>query len=549
MKKKRSKKAIAICLLVMLFGIIFILISFWGDLFLSFVYSEFDPSVVTSEDVGKSFVITYQEDMLEVDENGPYIVTFYKEIGDEEYLTYFYVFDVSKLDSEERYIFETCIYGDKTVNLKGVLRELDNETYIKATEVVTDYFDEIYDILYEAYGENIFEVSKEELIAEEISTIAPYYFEITDVVSFNGEPFLIIGIVSLFVGLLLLICFVFKLKKRIVLPIVFAVVVVLPSVLFFNQLRMLLSMKKVDPGFYTAKNYVCTDTSGMLEADISSIDEFITWTSNRHYHGVVSGIDIEDFGCSAFSCSTPQGEHLFGRNFDFDETDAMLIYSHPEGCYASLGMADTSVIGVGRTATFSGDSPIGRFIMTVLPYVVLDGVNEMGLGCGILQLDIDEVHQDNGNPDLLIYCAIRGILDNCASVDEAIEFLGNYDIHTGLNVSYHLFITDRSGRSVVVEWLDGEMVVTEINSVTNYIVAPGDYDRGEHDRRHSDINNELSIHHDSLTADEAMHVLNIASQEGFTEWSCVYNLDNFSVDICLDGNYHNVYTFSASDFE
>ena len=32
-----------------------------------------------------------------------------------------------------------------------------------------------------------------------------------------------------------------------------------------------------------------------------------------------------------------------------------------------------------------------------------------------------------------------------------------------------------------------------------------------------------------------------------TEWSCVYNLDDFTVSICLDTDYETVYTFSASD--
>ena len=33
-----------------------------------------------------------------------------------------------------------------------------------------------------------------------------------------------------------------------------------------------------------------------------------------------------------------------------------------------------------------------------------------------------------------------------------------------------------------------------------------------------------------------------------TEWSCVYNLDEFSLDICLDRNYDTKYSFTAEDF-
>ena len=36
--------------------------------------------------------------------------------------------------------------------------------------------------------------------------------------------------------------------------------------------------------------------------------------------------------------------------------------------------------------------------------------------------------------------------------------------------------------------------------------------------------------------------------DGMTEWSCVYNLDDFTVTVCLDGDYANPYTFSAEEF-
>jgi hypothetical protein len=50
----------------------------------------------------------------------------------------------------------------------------------------------------------------------------------------------------------------------------------------------------------------------------------------------------------------------------------------------------------------SADSIAAKGLMVAAPYVCLDGVNEKGLGTGILQLNIDEVHQDNGKKDMLI---------------------------------------------------------------------------------------------------------------------------------------------------
>ena len=33
-----------------------------------------------------------------------------------------------------------------------------------------------------------------------------------------------------------------------------------------------------------------------------------------------------------------------------------------------------------------------------------------------------------------------------------------------------------------------------------------------------------------------------------TEWSCVYNLDEFTLDICLDRDYETKYSFTQNDF-
>ena len=36
---------------------------------------------------------------------------------------------------------------------------------------------------------------------------------------------------------------------------------------------------------------------------------------------------------------------------------------------------------------------------------------------------------------------------------------------------FHFFIADKSGKSLIVEWLDNEMVITEDTAVTNFAVS------------------------------------------------------------------------------
>jgi hypothetical protein len=71
-----------------------------------------------------------------------------------------------------------------------------------------------------------------------------------------------------------------------------------------------------------------------------------------------------------------------------------------------------------------------------------------------------------------------------------------------------------------------------------------DWECGHYDT----IKERLAEKNNILNADEAMQLTDDAKQEN-TEWSCVYNLDEFAFDICLDGNYDIKYTFTRDDFE
>ena len=267
-------------------------------------------------------------------------------------------------------------------------------------------------------------------------------------------------------------------------------------------------------------------------------------------------------GCSTFVVKNTEGEVLFCRNYDYSHfqhndrsnprtgLNMVIEGNNPKARYHSIGAADTYWVDYKNGSAVNGMLDDGKTDLSpfiISPYLCMDGMNEKGVGAGILQLVIDEPHQDNGKPDLLVFCAIRGILDYCASVDEALALLESYDIHSDLG-NYHLFITDSTGRYVVVEWLDNEMVVTEYQCCTNSVIAPGEfYDMGDPDDRKDTINSCLANDRE-VTAEEAMAILDEVHNRKMTEWSCVYNLEDFTVSICLDADYSKVYTFSVEEF-
>ena len=547
--KKRNKKAIIITAIVMLIGVLLVLAGFFGGWFLSLFSKEFDYKNIQPEDLGKTVrtdVFVYY-DNIDIEDKALQVLG---DVSSDEDFAFILV-DLSALSEKEKDMYFSMIA--RHITIQGRLRAVDDAEYQETIESLYRLYD---DFLYERLSDPENNYTEEEK-AEKIEIyhqylrdpVIPYCIELDSVIGFDWTPFIPAGIILFVIALIFEICFVFKLKKRIVLPIVFGLMIVIPGIMFFNHIRTILSIHKINDDLYTLKNYECTDTQAMLDSNASDINGLLDWISANHFYGMPNPFEADfDFGCATFAAVTPEGDHIFGRNFDFPETDTLLIYSHPEGAYESIGMADIGVFGVGHTYPISPDSPLGRLVMIFAPYVVVDGMNEMGVGAGILQLSIDETHQDQGKPDLLVFCAIRGILDYCASVDEALAFLESYDIHSDTDYDYHLFITDRSGRYVVVEWLDGEMVVTERPSCTNSVVAPGEfYDMGDPDDRMGTIDACLDTDR-IVTEQEAMEILDkVHNKNDMTEWSCIYNLDDFTVTICLDGDYGQSYTFSAEE--
>lgn len=312
---------------------------------------------------------------------------------------------------------------------------------------------------------------------------------------------------------------------------------------FYNKIRTLNSVKEVGKGIYSMTFYGDLKTLDLMEAGVNTTDDLINWVSEEQLNGEPLYVCTSNFGCSAFTCETTKGDVIFGRNFDYENTEAIVVYSYPSEGYSFVGLAGLSTFGLGSNYGLNPTDMDCRKYLMAAPYVVLDGVNEKGLGVGILQLNIDELHQDQNNDDLLIYTVIHVLLNNCKDVDEAVDLLENYDIHTSLGFSYHLYITDDSGNSVVVEWLDNEMVVTETNACTNSVIADGPHhNEGGVDSRLGLI--DRALRHDAkLSEDDARDLLETVSQN-HTQWSCVYNLSDREVTVYLNKNYKKGYTFT-----
>ena len=207
-------------------------------------------------------------------------------------------------------------------------------------------------------------------------------------------------------------------------------------------------------------------------ADDSAVADYLTgFLSHGYYKKADNGIRPGDYGCSTVCVKDKNGVVYFGRNFDWKKGRAMIVHTVPEHGYESLSTCDLDFLGFGDD--YAPDGSMRERIQTLAAiYVPLDGMNEKGLVVADLMAgDNEETHQKTDKPDLTTTTAIRLMLDRAANVDEAVELLKQYDMNSSIGAAHHFSLADATGKSVVVEYVNGEMLVAETNVVTNHYLA------------------------------------------------------------------------------
>lgn len=259
------------------------------------------------------------------------------------------------------------------------------------------------------------------------------------------------------------------------------------------------------------------------------------------------------FGCSTLAAKNTEGETLFGRNFDWENCEAMIVQSAPSDDYASISTVNTDFI---RSGYGAGLSDLPDEIQTLIAlYAPLDGMNEKGLAVSVNMIqDSDVINQDTGKPDLTTTTAIRLLLDRAADVDEALALLGQYDMHSSMGMMVHFALADKNGRSVAVEYVGNEMVVTETPVLTNFYLAPGEKQgigTSQSHTRYEILMNRLA---DAgvMNAEEVRDALDSVSKDNFgefesTEWSIVFNLEQGEARYYHRENYENSYQFRVNE--
>ena len=252
------------------------------------------------------------------------------------------------------------------------------------------------------------------------------------------------------------------------------------------------------------------------------------------------------WGCSLFAALGDAGDMLYGRNFDWEYSPALLLYTDPPNGFASASMVDLAYL-FETSADIQNLTALPlteRLALLETPAWPFDGINEMGLVVGMAAVPSDGNMQTDLEKDTIYSLPmIREMLDNAANVDEAISLLGNYNIIFG-GPPLHYLLADSSGRSALVEFYNGEMLVTYNEQpwqmATNFLCAVnGECTEGKC-WRYDTISEQLQETQGRLKMQAAMDLLAEVSQEG-TQWSILYGLSTGEINVALGKAYDQVH--------
>ena len=317
------------------------------------------------------------------------------------------------------------------------------------------------------------------------------------------------------------------------------------------------TVQKLEPGLYAMEYAGDYGFDAFLERGGAASDDevaaYLTEFLSRGFYKPEATVAVSDFGCSTVCVQDDTGNVQFGRNYDWAPCSAMMVHTKPRQGYESVSTCCLDFLGFGGEYDPAGSLP-QKLLSLAAVYVPLDGMNEMGLMVADLMAGDEEItHQDTGKPDLTTTTAIRLLLDRAATVDEAIALLEQYDMHSSIGAAHHLSIADASGRSVVVEYIGGELTVTETPIVTNHYLTPGEKQgigSSQSHRRFDTLSQELS----QGETDVAWLLRSVAqenypqSQDDFekTMWSIVYQPAEKCAQFYFAENFEHSYRLALN---
>ena len=311
-----------------------------------------------------------------------------------------------------------------------------------------------------------------------------------------------------------------------------------PTAGLTDEQRTLASFKKVDDfPLYVMTYYGDYGFADYLKEGIASL-ESTPLLADQHW------------ACTTFSTSNPASDYLLGRNFDWHDHPALLLFTDPPDAYASVTMVDLYYLG------FLKDQPPSDLALQNLfnaPYWTFDGMNEYGLAVGMMAVSEADLDRDPRKVTISSLEVVRLMLDYAKDVDEAISLLKQYNIDFGGGPPLHYLIADGAGNSAVIEFIGGEMIVLEGEDPwqvsTNFLISI-EKPQGSDSScwRYNQAYRTLQSAGGDISQQDAMAILEGVAQSGSypTIWSIVYNRFGGEIQLVVGRQYDKAHRFKLN---
>jgi penicillin V acylase-like amidase (Ntn superfamily) len=171
--------------------------------------------------------------------------------------------------------------------------------------------------------------------------------------------------------------------------------------------------------------------------------------------GLLASVDAE--ACTRVLYSGAAGTVITGRSMDWYQDNIPRLWALPRG------MSRNGATGAN---TIRWISKYGSVVVSMYDLGTVDGINDKGLVANALYLAESNYGKPEGKPTLSIAAWTQYVLDNYGSVSEAVTALRQEPFRIiapllpgGKPAQGHLSLSDPSGDSAILEYINGKLVI------------------------------------------------------------------------------------------
>jgi hypothetical protein len=252
-----------------------------------------------------------------------------------------------------------------------------------------------------------------------------------------------------------------------------------------------------------------------------------------------------DHACSTVTVRDDNGSMLFGRNFDWTHDPCLIVRIHGTDGPSSVSLVDLHYLQLGENQ-LEQPSLANRTRLLLAPYVPLDGMNDRGLAISCMTAKESRLPPiDSGKPTLVVPAMMRLVLDFAETTDEAVALMRRFNVDFD-GVPCHFLVADRNGKSVVVEFVEGQFETVPATerwqvSTNHLLFGKSEPENEAACDRYRTAAARLADSTQAIDAPEIMRLMAVISAENRTMWTSLYNQTTGDYQVAYRRHYENLF--------